>query len=121
MSHLFAGVTDEFEDGTRKVISGADTEIVVFRHRDRYYAFENYCQHSGGPVGEGLLIGQVQAVLGADQTYQGEDFSNLVTHLVCPWHGYEYDIETGVCAGDPKIALRRYQVTEQDGSIYVVA
>jgi 3-phenylpropionate/trans-cinnamate dioxygenase ferredoxin subunit len=32
------------------------------------------------------------------------------TLLVCPWHGWEFDCTTGVCAFDPGLALRRYPV-----------
>jgi nitrite reductase/ring-hydroxylating ferredoxin subunit len=40
-------------------------------------------------------------------------------HIVCPWHGYEYKLETGECAADKKLKLRRYEVIERDGGVYV--
>jgi nitrite reductase/ring-hydroxylating ferredoxin subunit len=41
-------------------------------------------------------------------------------HIVCPWHGWEFNVETGRCAGDGKHALRRYRVIERNDEIYVV-
>ena len=41
--------------------------------------------------------------------------------VVCPWHGYEYDLKTGECIGDRKQKLRRYEVIRRGEDIYVVA
>ena len=42
------------------------------------------------------------------------------TLLVCPWHGWEFDCTTGVCAFDPGLSLRRYPVhVLEDRSIAV--
>jgi nitrite reductase/ring-hydroxylating ferredoxin subunit len=42
-------------------------------------------------------------------------------HFVCPWHGYEYDLKTGHCMGDPKLKLKRFDVVRRGDEIYVVA
>jgi nitrite reductase/ring-hydroxylating ferredoxin subunit len=110
---------DDLRDGGRVFTSVAGLDIVVFRHDSRLYAFENKCLHSGGPVGEGMLIGKVEAVLGADGTVLGERFSDDEIHLVCPWHGWEYDIGTGACAGNRSFQLRRFDVTEREGAVFV--
>jgi nitrite reductase/ring-hydroxylating ferredoxin subunit len=39
---------------------------------------------------------------------------------VCPWHGYEYDLKTGKCVGDPKLRLQSYDVVEKNGNIFVL-
>lgn len=119
MAEAYCGLVADFEGDARKVVTVADREVVVFRVRGRFYALENRCLHSGGPVGEGLLIGKVEAVLGEDKAYLGERFSDDQLHLVCPWHGYEYDIETGQCAGNPNLRLRCYSVVESEGGIFV--
>jgi nitrite reductase/ring-hydroxylating ferredoxin subunit len=113
------GTVSDFEDGRRVKVTIDGHEIVVFRHRDKLYAFDNWCLHMGGPVGEGLLMGKVEARIGADGRYQGEYFSDTTTHLVCPWHGWEYDIETGEAAGDRTQCLRRYEVDVQGAEVHV--
>lgn len=31
--------------------------------------------------------------------------------VVCPGHGYRFDLRTGACAHDPDLTLRRYRIT----------
>jgi nitrite reductase/ring-hydroxylating ferredoxin subunit len=39
--------------------------------------------------------------------------------LVCPGHGYEFDLHTGRCKHDPGLELRRYKVTQLAGDVWV--
>ena len=66
------------------------------------------------------LIHRVEEIIAPDKTYQGMRFSETDLHIVCPWHGWEFNIETGKCAGDGKHGLKRFQAIERDGAIYVV-
>jgi nitrite reductase/ring-hydroxylating ferredoxin subunit len=38
---------------------------------------------------------------------------------VCPWHGWEFDIESGRHCGDPKYRLRPVDVRVRDNRVYV--
>ena len=96
-----------------------DREIGVLQHAGRFYAYENRCVHQGGPVCEGRILGRVEVVLAEDKTVLGERFSDTETHLICPWHGYEYDLETGECAADRRRRLRRFEVVERGEEIYL--
>src|SRR5262249_30134206 len=95
MREWLAGRVSDFDAGDRQIVSIEDREVVVFRWADRFYALENDCLHMGGPVGEGLILGKVEAVLSDNKELVREVFSDTEIHLVCPWHGWEYDIETG--------------------------
>src|SRR5581483_5098395 len=95
MAEVLVGSVHEFDDETRKIVMNRGKEIAVFQRAGRFYAFENRCLHMGGPVGEGMLIGKVEAVIGSDGCWLGERFSEDEIHLVCPWHGWEYDIADG--------------------------
>jgi nitrite reductase/ring-hydroxylating ferredoxin subunit len=119
VTETFVAELPDFADDTRYAVSVGTATVVVLRHGERFYAFENKCAHSGGPVGEGTILGRVEAVLGPDQTCLGERFSDTELHLICPWHGWEYDLETGEYAGDRSVSLRRYDVVERDGNVYV--
>ncbi|MRH28003.1 Rieske 2Fe-2S domain-containing protein [Microbacterium sp. SYP-A9085] len=118
---VLAGSAGDFEDGRRRVLEVGGRPVVVFRVGERYYALSNTCLHSGGPVGEGVLIPRVEAVVRADGTVAGEVFSETCMHIVCPWHGWEYDIDTGRAAGDPRFALRRYETRTEGDHVYVIA
>ena len=120
MSEWLAGRLSDFDDEQRRVLSADGREIVVFRRNDRFYALDNTCLHMGGPVGEGILIGKVEAVISEDKRFLGERFSEEEIHIVCPWHGWEYDIETGQCAGDRRRRLGRYETEVRGEDVYVI-
>ncbi len=39
--------------------------------------------------------------------------------VICPGHGYQFDLHTGACSHDPNLTLRRYRVSVVEGDIYV--
>ncbi len=115
---IVVGRSGDIEDGGRAVISVDGEEIGVFRVRGRLYAWSNYCAHLGGPVCQGLIVNRVVEVIDEGKRSLGDHFTDEL-HLVCPWHGYEYDVTTGQHPGDPRIRLRQYNVLERDGDILV--
>lgn len=118
---VWMGTLRDLDQGARLVGRVGEVEVGVILHGGRLHAFENRCLHQGGPVCEGTVIGKVEAVLSDDKAMLGERFSSTEIHLVCPWHGYEYDLETGECAADRRLRLHRYEVIERDGEVYVLA
>jgi nitrite reductase/ring-hydroxylating ferredoxin subunit len=40
-------------------------------------------------------------------------------HIVCPWHGYEFDLATGCHPGDPSMRLTPVPVAVRNGQIYI--
>jgi len=121
MAEVRAGRISDFANGQRILLELEGREVFVFEREGRFYAFENHCLHMGGPVGEGILMGKVEAVLNEHQEVLRERFSTTEIHIVCPWHGWEYDIETGECAAFRRIRLRRYEAVQRGEDIYVVA
>ncbi len=79
----------EIPEGGRRIVEVDGLSIGIFRHRGVWIALRNHCIHRGGPVAEGDLEGDV---------------------LVCPWHGFRYDVRTGVCLMDPDAELDRYDL-----------
>jgi len=55
-------------------VAGYTAVCLIHTADDGFTALDNRCPHQGGPLGEGQLDGQ---------------------WLICPWHGYEYDPQTG--------------------------
>jgi nitrite reductase/ring-hydroxylating ferredoxin subunit len=93
--------------------------VVVMHVAGAFYAYENRCPHQGGPVCSGKIMPRVISVIDADRTHRGDRFSDSEFHLVCPWHGWEFDIATGVAIGHQRFRLRRYAVVERDGQLYM--
>ena len=121
MAEKFVAKVSEFKDGDRRIVFLGNHEIGVFRDKGQFYAYSNFCLHQGGPACEGLTIAKVEERLRPDKTSQGLYFSESEMHFVCPWHGMEYDMKTGVCVSDRKMKLRKYQVVQKEDDIYVVA
>ena len=109
MPEVFVAKFAQFPDGDRRIVSHEGREI------------ENLCLHQGGPACEGVMMHKVEDVLAPDRTWQGQKFSEDAIHFVCPWHGYEYDLKTGECAGDRSLKLKSFEVVRRGEDVYVVA
>jgi nitrite reductase/ring-hydroxylating ferredoxin subunit len=110
---------EQVPEGGRLIVDIGATTIGIFRFRQQLYAYENVCPHQGGPVCQGRLVNRVVEVLDANKRSTGMAFDEDTLHLVCPWHGAEYDVATGAHPGQRALRLRRYEVSEQDGMIHV--
>jgi NAD(P)H-dependent nitrite reductase small subunit len=72
--------------------------IALFHCDGTYYATDNTCAHRGGPLGEGLVEG---------------------TKVVCPWHGWEFDVSSGTCLNNPKAKIATYPTRVEGESVLV--
>jgi len=120
MAEIFVAHAGEMKDGDRRIVRGERSEIGVFFKGDEWFAYANMCVHSGGPACEGLILPQVVDVIDADRTHQGQEFDERRMHFVCPWHGWEYELKTGVCVGAPGRRLRKYQVVQRGDDVFVI-
>lgn len=118
---IFLAETSKLKEGERVIVPLGDTEVGVYRVNGKLYAYENLCAHQGGPACEGLLMPKVEEVLGENKTYQSRRFNYDEWHIVCPWHGWEYELTTGEFVVNRKFRLKKYEVIEKDGRIYVLA
>jgi nitrite reductase (NADH) small subunit len=111
--------SDEIKDGTAHIVEVDNLELGVIRHGGRCYAYRNLCPHQGGPACEGLRLPQVEDVIDGKGVYLQQRFDESDLHIICPWHGYEYHLSTGVHVADPRLRLQEFEVSERDGNIYV--
>jgi len=118
MNEIMVGELREFKEGDYRVLKVEDFEFGIYRHGDRLLAYENLCPHDGGPVCQGKVIPRVEEMLGADQKSRGLRFSDR-RNIVCPWHGWEFDLESGRHCGDPKYRLRPVNVRVEENRVYV--
>lgn len=114
--HQIADVED-FEDGSRMIVDIGGREIAVFRVDGEFHAIVNYCIHEGGPLCEGALRG--------DLTVADDGWSWTVDRpdriVSCPWHGWQFDIETGENVDDDSYRVPTYETIVEDGTVYVEA
>lgn len=106
----------EFGPGEVRVVNAGNLEIGVFNVDGTYYALPNLCVHQWGPLCEGKVTGTFisDANTGWEKEWTRED-----RVVVCPWHSLEFDIETGQCLAYPKVKLRRYSTSVEDGTVLV--
>lgn len=69
---------DELPDNSQKVVSIGKKKIALFHFKNKLSAIANACLHKAGPLGLGVV----------SEKYDG-------MYVTCPWHGWEYNIETG--------------------------
>lgn len=105
---------DELPPGDRVIVEIDGREIAVFNVDGELYALANYCVHQGGPVCEGLLSGTVGVDDDLDLVYEKEG-----EIVACPWHGWEFEVRTGEHLADPGYRLPSYDVTVEDGEVYL--
>jgi len=82
--------------GVLVTVEGRD--VVVFRRGDEILAIGNDCPHQGGSLCDGWVEGDI---------------------VVCPLHGWEFDMRSGACMTVPGEAVPCYTATVEDGTIYL--
>ena len=107
--------------GDRVLVDVAGRTVGVFRLEEHYVAYENMCPHMGGPVCEGRVMPRVDAIVDDAGRLVAERSNDDKPNLVCPWHGWEFDIRTGQGTGDRTRSLRAYLVEVEEDRVYVVA
>jgi nitrite reductase/ring-hydroxylating ferredoxin subunit len=120
MREVKLGSVSAFSDPGRKVIEIDGVEIGVFHIKGQFTAYGNICPHMGGPVCQGKILPRVEEDIAADRKSRGFVFSKTETNIVCPWHGYEFDIRTGRHQGNQKLRLRPLDVLVVEGEVFVL-
>jgi nitrite reductase/ring-hydroxylating ferredoxin subunit len=102
----------EFPPDSRRLVRVGGREIGVFRvGEDRFYAVRNRCPHQGAPLCRGHVFARILS------PQPGEfELASGPPLLVCPWHGWQYDVSTGqsYAPGDPRV--KSYGVSVTPGS-----
>jgi nitrite reductase (NADH) small subunit len=119
MREINVGPESAFADPGRKLIESEGLEVGIFQLGGEFFAYENVCPHIGGPACQGKIIAKVEEDVAADRTSQGFVFSKTKINVVCPWHGFEFDIRTGRHHGNPRYRLKPIKVRVDDGQVIV--
>jgi nitrite reductase (NADH) small subunit len=118
MKYLFCELSELKErEPYVKNINGV--EIGMIQIKDELMAFENQCPHAGGPVCLGNVFGAVMVELEDDKSVVREYVSDEDLRVVCPWHGFEFNIESGICTTDQKYKLRKFETSVKEGKAFV--
>lgn len=88
----------DLAEGAMIEVSVEGRALVVCRVDGQVHAFGGACPHAGGPLCDGDLQG---------------------ASVVCPWHGWTFNVRTGACEVDPDSPLDLVPCGESGGSIWV--
>jgi len=90
----------ELPPGTAKQVELEEKglSLAVCNVDGKIYAMDGMCSHVGGPLGEGDLDGNA---------------------LLCPWHGWQFDVMTGACAVKPGARQQIFAVRVEGDAILV--
>jgi nitrite reductase (NADH) small subunit len=81
-----------------KSFSAGTREVCVARVNGELLALDNECPHRGGPLGGGVVEG---------------------TKVVCPWHGWAFDLRTGQSDFNPAAKMTAYAIKIEGDGVYV--
>lgn len=90
---------EDFPRGACRRVEAGGRAIAVFRIGDDAFAIDAVCKHREGPLEEGILDGHT---------------------VLCPWHGWQYDLRTGACMTARDRNLETYPVELHPDGIYLV-
>jgi nitrite reductase (NADH) small subunit len=90
--------TTDITEGCGKSIEINGKAVAVFNVEGNYYAINDICGHRGGPLGEGELDGKT---------------------VVCPWHGWRYDVTSGANELVPDLPTEKYAVRVEGDDVLV--
>jgi nitrite reductase/ring-hydroxylating ferredoxin subunit len=113
------GDAGELMAAGRTLVTVGDREVMVFALEGEWFAYENRCPHAGGPVCEGRIMPRVTSEVHADGTVGHPQFDRDQIHVACPWHGWEFNLRTGISNMTDRRRLRRFKVEEREDGVYV--
>lgn len=112
--HVVAAVADILP-GERKLVSVRGRPIAIFNLGGEFFGLLNRCPHQGGSLCDGVLTGLVES--NEPGSYR---FTRLGEIVRCPWHGWEFDIRTGLSWCEPgRVQVRTYPVETAAGQTLV--
>ncbi|MGI9341722.1 MAG: thiamine pyrophosphate-dependent enzyme [Gammaproteobacteria bacterium] len=96
--------SDELPSGRVKTVTAGTLSMALTNIDGDYTAMDNRCPHQGGPLGEGSI----------ERGEGGQCW------LRCPWHGWDFDPQTGRPPGGHEDSGQQlYPVEVRDDGIYV--
>lgn len=92
------GSVSDFAVGAARMVVVGRRHVAVFRLDDGFHAIDNLCLHQAGPLCEGQIEDDV---------------------VTCPWHGWSYDIRSGILVQDGRVGVTRHHTRVIDDVVQV--
>ena len=98
MTDYRVAAVGDIPEGSGIAVDVGDKRIAVFRYEGKLYALDETCPHRGAPLHEGSIEHGV---------------------LLCPWHGWQFELASGCSPRNPLSRVQTYKVRVEGESIYV--
>ncbi len=96
--HKVLDSPDHLPEGRVTTVSANHTAICLTHFKGKFSGLDNRCPHQGGPLGEGSIENGL---------------------LRCPWHGWDYDPQTGQAPGFHNDHTQTFPVDVRADGVYV--
>lgn len=88
----------DIPENRARIVCLSGERVAIFRYEGRISAVSNVCQHQNGPLGEGKIV------FGC---------------ITCPWHGYQYQPDTGASPPPFIEKVATFKVRVKNGRVLV--
>ena len=88
----------ELPPGRARIIRAEGESIALFNLGGEIVALGNVCPHEGDSLGEGTVEGDI---------------------VICPGHGWEFDLRSGACMTIPGESVPRFPVSVEGDAIMI--
>ena len=90
----------DVKNGEAICVQAGGVRLALVRTGGSYHALENLCPHRGGQICDGSVDAEKN-------------------EIVCPLHGWNFDINTGASPYNPQDRIRKYRAESRDDGVYV--
>jgi nitrite reductase/ring-hydroxylating ferredoxin subunit len=104
-TRFVVGRVDEIKPGERRIVEAGGRRIGVFNVDGRFYGMLNRCPHLGAPLCEGGVVNLIESSGPGDVRLDTDK-----TFVTCPYHNWEFDVETGQSYWNPRLRARPFAV-----------
>jgi nitrite reductase (NADH) small subunit len=107
---------DDLEDRAVSEVAVAGRRAGAVRLGERVFVFGERCPHHGGPLSRGKLCFPLVAALPGEVV-----LDQACPTIACPWHGWEFRLDSGRALADPSVRALVYDVQIAGGRVLVCA
>ena len=112
MEHRIGSVEEVRRDGCR-VVEVNGRPVGVISVGEEFFAISDRCPHMGASMCAGSVSGTFVAAAPQELVYGMDD-----RVIRCPWHGWEFDLESGRSLLEPdRVGLKTYRVTREGDEV----
>jgi 3-phenylpropionate/trans-cinnamate dioxygenase ferredoxin subunit len=108
-----AGLVDDLPEAEPTPRRVGNRELVLVRWRGTVYALRNLCPHMSKSFELGDVLPRAIGSVGGPAFSAGEPV------MTCPWHQYEYALDSGRCLTDLRLRIAAYPTRIENGRILV--